>query len=111
MHSSSASGTRELQSLMTRNPVIVDRDATLDEALALLEHYGIRHPAEPGTPLSHCAGRMLDHKISALPILEGERALGILTQRNVLEHFATVASSTASRSARERSESAEGERR
>lgn len=47
--------------------------------------------AEPGTPLAHCAGRMLDHKISALPILEGEHALGLLTQRDILEHFASVA--------------------
>ncbi len=43
------------------------------------------------TPLSHCAGRMLDHRIGALPVLDGERPVGILTQRDLLLRFVAVA--------------------
>lgn len=43
--------------------------------------------AEPETPLWRCAARMLDHRISALPVLDGATALGILTQREILQHF------------------------
>lgn len=43
--------------------------------------------AGPETPLSHCAGRMLDHRIGALPVLQGERALGIVTRRDLLEQM------------------------
>ncbi len=50
--------------------------------------------AAPDTPLAHCAARMLDHKISALPILAGEHALGLLTQRDILLRY-TVAAATA----------------
>lgn len=46
--------------------------------------------AEPGFPLSRCAARMLDHRISCLPMVEGGEVVGILTQRDVLEHFAAT---------------------
>lgn len=41
----------------------------------------------PKTPLWRCAGRMLDHRISALPVLAGEQVQGILTVRGILAHF------------------------
>lgn len=47
--------------------------------------------ASPETPLSTSAARMLDHKIGALPILDGERPLGILTQRDLLLCFVAAA--------------------
>lgn len=40
--------------------------------------------------LSSCAGRMLDNRISALPMLEDGQPIGILTQRDVIEYFAAI---------------------
>lgn len=50
--------------------------------------------ATPETPLSHCAARMLDHKISALPVLEDERPLGIVTRRDLLAHLVAACSAS-----------------
>jgi acetoin utilization protein AcuB len=52
---------RPLQAFMSPNPVIVDRAATLDQALGLLERYGIRH----------------------LPVVECNRVLGMLSDRDL----------------------------
>ena len=46
--------------------------------------------AKPGTLLSACATRMLEDRLSALPVLEDREPIGILTQRDVLEYYATV---------------------
>lgn len=40
----------------------------------------------PGTQVSVAARRMLDYKISALPVVEGERLIGILTLTDLLDH-------------------------
>ncbi|HEX6882844.1 MAG TPA: CBS domain-containing protein [Planctomycetota bacterium] len=53
--------TRPLRQVMSPNPVVVDRAATLDQALSLLECYGIRH----------------------LPVAECNRLLGILSDRDL----------------------------
>lgn len=75
MHSSpssrGASGT--LQTVMTPNPVVIDRDATLDQALAILEDYGFRH----------------------LPVVECNRVIGILSDRDL--RLSTAMLSSASR--------------
>lgn len=47
--------------------------------------------AEVDTPLAHCAGRLLDWKISALPVLEGQRLIGLLTQRDLLRRLVALA--------------------
>jgi CBS domain-containing protein len=68
---SSGSGSSTLQAVMTPNPVIVDRDATLDQALALLERYGFRH----------------------LPVAECNRVVGILSDRDLRLSTAMLSSS------------------
>jgi len=42
----------------------------------------------PGEQLSTCAARLLDNRVSALPVLDEQRPVGILTQRHILEYFA-----------------------
>ena len=51
---------------------------------------------QPGTMLSACASRMLEGRLSALPVLEDGVPIGIITQRNVLEYFAAVTASARS---------------
>ena len=58
--------------------------------------------AAPETPLSHCAGRMLDRRISALPVLEGEKPLGIVTRRDVLAHLVDACGEASAPERRER---------
>ena len=41
----------------------------------------------PDRPLSACAHLMLDNRFSALPVVEGTNALGLLTQRQLLKHY------------------------
>ena len=41
--------------------------------------------------LSHAAKGMLQYKISALPVVDDGESRGILTQRHVIEHFASLA--------------------
>ena len=43
---------------------------------------------DPGETLSHCVQAMTGYRVSALPVLEDGRPLGMLTQRDVLEYFA-----------------------
>lgn len=39
--------------------------------------------AEPGDPISECARRMAEHHVSCLPIMEGGRLTGIITDRDL----------------------------
>lgn len=43
---------------------------------------------EPDVPLSAAARTMLGHRFSALPVLESTLPVGVLTQRDVLVHYA-----------------------
>jgi acetoin utilization protein AcuB len=43
---------------------------------------------QPGNLMSHCAERMLENGISALPVIEDGQPIGILTQRDILECLA-----------------------
>lgn len=40
--------------------------------------------AAPGTTLREAAGRMRDHDIGSLPVIEGRRAVGIVTDRDIV---------------------------
>lgn len=42
----------------------------------------------PDTTLGDAARRMLGHRFSALPVVEDDCLLGLITQRDLLEHFA-----------------------
>lgn len=44
----------------------------------------------PGSTLSHCAKHMTGFRVSALPIFEDGQPLGIVTQRDILEYFASI---------------------
>ena len=121
-----------VERVMTPDPVVVDRGATLAEAaramaagrfrhvpvveddvlLGLLSDRDLRLAAgrdepddarvadlmatevvttEPGAPLSQAARRMVEHRISALPVEdERSRLVGILSATDVLEHCARV---------------------
>lgn len=46
--------------------------------------------ADVDTPLAHCAGRLLDWKVSALPVLQDGRLVGILTQRDILRRLVSL---------------------
>ena len=126
---------------MTPNPVIVDQDASLDDALRILENYGFRHlpvahndevlgilsdrdlrlatsmlPVErrnrdaEGAPIEvpervaqimrspvfclppeegpvRLAREMLDKGIGAIPIVEGGKLLGIVTETDILQAY------------------------
>jgi acetoin utilization protein AcuB len=41
----------------------------------------------PHVPVTEAAGRMLRHKIGALPVVEGRRLVGILTRSDILRAF------------------------
>jgi acetoin utilization protein AcuB len=42
---------------------------------------------EPDRPIAEAARIMIDHKIGALPVLDGEHLLGILTETDLLRAF------------------------
>jgi CBS domain-containing protein len=42
---------------------------------------------KPASPLRDAVGRMLRHRIGALPVLEGRRLVGIITRSDVLRAF------------------------
>jgi acetoin utilization protein AcuB len=41
----------------------------------------------PQSPVTEAAGRMLRHRIGALPVVEGRRVVGILTRSDILRAF------------------------
>ncbi|MBI2462022.1 MAG: CBS domain-containing protein, partial [Candidatus Rokubacteria bacterium] len=41
----------------------------------------------PDRPVEEAAERMLDHRIGSLPVLEGGRLVGILTETDLLRAF------------------------
>lgn len=45
---------------------------------------------DPETPLSEAVRTMLEHKIGALPVVDGGRAVGILTRADALEALLAV---------------------
>jgi CBS domain-containing protein len=45
---------------------------------------------EGSTLLSSCAGILLAHRISALPVLEEREPVGILSQRDILRYYASI---------------------
>jgi acetoin utilization protein AcuB len=46
--------------------------------------------ARPETPIAEAARRMHEKKIGALPVVEGERVVGIITESDVLKAFQDV---------------------
>jgi len=44
----------------------------------------------PGRPVAEAVRLMLEHKIGALPVKDGERAVGIITETDLLRAFAEV---------------------
>jgi CBS domain-containing membrane protein len=59
-----------------------------------LQRIGVRdvmsHPVRtttPDTPLSEAAGEMIDHKVGCLPVVEGGRLVGILTEADFVRTF------------------------
>src|SRR4051812_38292598 len=42
----------------------------------------------PDTPLAHAASVMLERKIGCLPVLEGKKIAGIITESDFVAHFA-----------------------
>jgi acetoin utilization protein AcuB len=45
----------------------------------------------PGRPAREAAQSMLDHKIGALPVVDGERLIGIVTESDFLRAFVAAA--------------------
>ena len=41
----------------------------------------------PDCPVTEAVGRMLGHKVGALPVIEGRRVVGILTRTDILRAF------------------------
>jgi CBS domain-containing protein len=127
-----------LRELMTPNPVIVDRQTSLDEALAVLGNYGFRHllvvelneliglvsdrdlrlatgllpsdrrPADapqtvgdilraevvtgaPDEPIAEAVRRMVREQIGSLPIVSDGAVVGIVTETDLLEAFSELA--------------------
>lgn len=126
-----------VEALMTRQPVTVAPDDTVNEALALLERYPFRHlpvvrlnellgmvsdrdlalaaalprgrrapghgararrrveevarypvrTVTPSTPARAAVQLMLEHRIGALPVVNGAELLGIVTETDVLRLF------------------------
>jgi acetoin utilization protein AcuB len=52
---------------------------------------------EPDRDSRDAARIMLDHKIGALPVLEGERLVGILTETDLVRAFADAAEPVSAR--------------
>jgi acetoin utilization protein AcuB len=44
----------------------------------------------PECPLEEAADRMVTHKISSLPVMEGDRLIGIITETDIFNEFAAV---------------------
>jgi acetoin utilization protein AcuB len=44
----------------------------------------------PECPLEEAANQMVTHKISSLPIMEGDRLIGIITETDIFNEFAAV---------------------
>lgn len=42
---------------------------------------------EPTTPIEEAADQLLAHKISALPVLNGDALVGIVTTKDLLRHY------------------------
>ncbi len=60
----------EIKRVMSAPPVVIDHDATVE----------------------HAAAAMAQRKIGCLPVLEGDRLVGMLTETDVLRYFAGVSS-------------------
>ena len=50
---------------------------------------------DPDRPVSEAARIMLDHKIGALPVVDGGVVVGIVTETDMLRAFTTMAAGTA----------------
>ncbi len=48
--------------------------------------------AEPGTPIQDAAEQLLEYKLGCLPVTEGGRLVGILTEADFVKHVARSAS-------------------
>ena len=66
---------------------------TLDQA-GRIEAASVMTPApvtvEPSTPLEHAALLMRSHKFGALPVVQGEELVGIITETNIFDAFLEV---------------------
>jgi acetoin utilization protein AcuB len=69
-----------------------ESEGRMDDASSTVRHVMTHFvtTAEEDTTLSACARRMVENRISALPVIENRVLIGILTQRDVLQYFATV---------------------
>jgi acetoin utilization protein AcuB len=68
-----------------------------DEAALVCDY--MSYPVEtvsPETPISEVAQRLIDHKISALIVADGDKAIGIVTQEDLLKALKDLASEKAS---------------
>lgn len=76
------------------DPAIQSRASRAAEALGRLTVRDIMTwgviTARPDTPIREAARRMHEQKIGALPVVEGERVVGILTESDVLKAFQDV---------------------
>jgi len=73
--------------------ILSDRSLRKAHGLRLADSTAVRElmardpvTVAPDAPVSAAARRMLDYKISALPVVEGERLVGILTLTDLLDH-------------------------
>jgi acetoin utilization protein AcuB len=41
----------------------------------------------PGTPVAEASQTLLDHRVSSLPVVEGDALVGIVTGKDMLEYF------------------------
>ena len=72
--------------------IITDRDLRrhegyLDNTEARLAMTTEVKTVTPSTPVHTAAKSLLDHKIGALPVMEGERLVGIISTSDVLRAF------------------------
>jgi acetoin utilization protein AcuB len=72
--------------------IITDRDLRRHEGY--LDHTEVRlamttevDTVTPSTPIHDAAKTLLEHKIGALPVVEGERLVGIISTSDVLRAF------------------------
>lgn len=61
-----------VREIMTKNPITIAHDATVQEAAAL----------------------MVKNRFGALPVVRGDKLLGIVTETDILRHFATLPEAT-----------------
>lgn len=114
--------------IMVTKPITVSPEASVHQALRLMQHHGIRHlpvmtgdkfagwvtardlyqvllaamiekitvqdvmitdpiTVSPMTPIDEAAHLMHDYKIGGVPVLEGERLVGVLTVADLLSTF------------------------